>query len=171
MNADSPVIAPAEFRRVMGCFATGVTVVTAVADNEIRGMTANAFMSGSLDPPLLVISVACRAAMHGHLLKAGAFGVSVLASAQLDIAAHFGGRRIEGFNVPFTFVGDVPIVPGTVATMTARTAATYPCGDHTLFVGRIQSLSAANGMPLLFHGGRYASFMPDITLPTPPEIQ
>lgn len=162
---------PEYFRKVMGCFATGVTVVTAVVGDVARGMTANAFMSGSLAPPLVVISVANRATMHAHLSQAGAFGVSVLTSAQLDIASHFGGRRVEGLAVDFADVDGVPTVPGALATITALTEATYPCGDHTLFVGRIRSLSLARGVPLLFHGGRYASFIPDVAAPLPPDMQ
>ena len=64
------------FRRVMGSFATGVTVITTEARGEVRGMTANAFMSGSLEPPLCVISVAKRARIHPLLVEAGHFGVS-----------------------------------------------------------------------------------------------
>ena len=72
-------IDPAHFRRVMGRFASGVTVITAEVNSEIRGMTANAFMSGSLTPPLCIVSIAKRARMHPHLTTAGKFAVNILA--------------------------------------------------------------------------------------------
>ena len=83
----------------MGRFATGVTVITATVAGDTRGMTANAFMSGSLDPPLCVISVTKRAHMHGHLIAAGRFAVNILASGQEDYATHFAGRPIPGLRV------------------------------------------------------------------------
>ncbi|MCP4384248.1 MAG: flavin reductase family protein [Hyphomicrobiales bacterium] len=84
-------IDPAHFRRVMSRFATGVTVITVAADGEPQGMTANAFMSGSLDPPLGVVSVARRARMHGYLSNATRFAVNILAAEQTDLANHFAG--------------------------------------------------------------------------------
>src|SRR5690348_11140779 len=83
-------------RRVMGSFATGVTVIVAEADGDIRGMTANAFMSGSLEPPLCVVSIAKRAHMHGHIAAAGRFSVNILSVAQEELALHFAGRPTGG---------------------------------------------------------------------------
>jgi flavin reductase (DIM6/NTAB) family NADH-FMN oxidoreductase RutF len=171
LSPDPAAISPVVFRRVMGRFATGVTVVTAVHGNEVRGMTANAFMSGSIDPPLLVVSIAHRASMHAHLLRAGAFGVSVLAIGQSNIAAHFGGKRIDGFSVDFAFVDGIPTVPESVATMTATVTATYPCGDHTLVVGRILGMSATEDRaPLIFHAGRYGRLVASDGAPPVPDL-
>ena len=83
---------PRLFRRVMGCFTTGVTVITVGDGDEIRGMTANAFMSGSLEPPLCIVSIAKRARLHGMMMTGEHFGVSVLAETQIDISEHFAGR-------------------------------------------------------------------------------
>ena len=93
--ADSAVTRD-RFRRVMASFVTGVTVVTTQVRDEIRGMTANAFMSGSLDPPLCVISVALKARMHAFLVEAGHFGVNILARGQEPLIGHFSGRPVEG---------------------------------------------------------------------------
>ena len=82
------------FRRVMGRFATGVTVITAEAEGGVRGMTANAFMSGSLTPPLCLISVAKKARMHDALKDSGHFGVSILAQGQERISQHFAGQGV-----------------------------------------------------------------------------
>jgi len=80
--AHGDAIDPTLFRRAMSSFATGITVITTEVRGEIRGMTANAFMSGSLEPPLCIVSVGKRARMHGMLIAAGNFGVSILAQGQ-----------------------------------------------------------------------------------------
>jgi flavin reductase (DIM6/NTAB) family NADH-FMN oxidoreductase RutF len=146
----------------MGCFATGVTVVTASVRGETRGITVNAFMSGSLEPPLCVVSVRVTASIHRHLLDAGAFGVSILSAAQQDLASHFGGRPIQGLEVTVEPVGGIPTLSGACAWITADLAATHPCGDHTLLVGRIQQLGATGAQPLLYHAGRYATLEPGL---------
>ena len=87
-----PAIDAALFRRVMGSFATGVTVITAEAEEGVRGMTANAFMSGSLDPPLCIISVSKKARMHELLEKTGHFGVSMLARVRKTSASISRGK-------------------------------------------------------------------------------
>ena len=89
--ADTPVDLML-FRRVMGRFATGVTVITAEAEGGVRGMTANAFMSGSLSPPLCIISVARKAKLHTLLATSRTFGVSMLAQGQEAISRHFAGQ-------------------------------------------------------------------------------
>lgn len=154
----------------MGSFATGVTVVTVSLPEGVRGMTANAFMSGSLDPPLVVISVGRQTSMHAHLLRASSFGVSVLSAGQLDVAAHFGGKPVEGLTASFVFTDGTPTLADAVATMTATVADQHACGDHTLFIGRIQQMVGSDRVPLLFHGGRYASLVPDSTLPPAPDM-
>lgn len=145
----------AQFRRVMGRFASGLTVITAEASGEIRGMTASAFMSGSLDPPLIVISVARKARMHEHLLAAGRFGVNILCADQRDLATHFAGRPVEGTDPAFTLRDGIPTLTACETVITADIEATYPCGDHTLFLGRILSLTADDQPPLLYHAGHF----------------
>jgi flavin reductase (DIM6/NTAB) family NADH-FMN oxidoreductase RutF len=162
MNVLHPVgeIDPAEFRRVMGRFASGVTVITAEVHGETRGMTANAFMSGSLAPPLCIVSVAKRAHMHGHLREAGRFAVNILAAGQGDHATHFAGRPNPGIDVAITRVGGIPTLGESCAWMTAEIAATHDCGDHTIFIGHIQKMAANDRPPLLYHAGRYAGLVP-----------
>lgn len=145
----------------MGRFATGVTVVTAVADGDRRGMTANAFLSASLDPPLCVVSVAKRARMHAHLLKAGRFAVNILALGQEELATHFAGRPVAGLAVDFADIDGIPTIAVAGARITADLAAAHDCGDHTLFVGHIRFMAADDRPPLLYHAGRYAALVPD----------
>ncbi len=149
-------ISPAHFRKVMGRFATGVTVITARANGTVRGMTANAFMSGSLEPVLCVVSVAKRAHMHAHLTAAGTFAVNILTIGQDDYATHFAGHPIPGFDPPIAEVEGVPTLAEATARIVADTVSTADCGDHTLFIGHIRWMAADNRPPLLYHAGRYA---------------
>ena len=151
---------PAQFRRIMGRFASSVTVITASVEGDIRGMTANAFMSGSLDPPLCVISVAKRANMHQHLTTAGAFGVNFLAAGQENLATHFAGRTLPDLHVAFGDHHGIPGIIGASALITASVSAKHDCGDHTLFVGAIISMSADDRPPLLYHASRFGALLP-----------
>ena len=162
-DASGLAIDVAVLRKVMGSFATGVTVVLADANGETRGMTANAFLSGSLEPPLCVVSVAKRAHMHAHLAAAGKFSVNILAIAQENLALHFAGRPQPNDTPPsFQRHNGVPLLAETdsAAQLTAEVGATHDCGDHTLFVGRITWIRANDRTPLLYHAGRFASLLP-----------
>jgi len=152
----APAIDARLFRRVMGAFASGVTVVTTVADGEVRGMTVSAFMSGSLEPPLCVISIRKAARMHPLLLAAGHFGVSILAKAQERISKHFAGAPIPDVVPELTWAGRTPLIANASAVIAADLAAHYDCGDHTLLVGHIRHMAATGLPPLLVHEGRYA---------------
>ena len=148
------------FRQVMASFVTGVTVVTTQVRGEIRGMTANAFMSGSLEPPLCVISVGTTARMHAFLLEAGHFGVSILARGQESLIGHFAGRPIEGLDVKYEYAGATPLLAHANATLAARVIARHACGDHSLFVGQIFALRHADGLaPIVLHVGRLAALV------------
>jgi flavin reductase (DIM6/NTAB) family NADH-FMN oxidoreductase RutF len=153
-------IEPAHFRRVMSRFATGVTVVVATANGETRGMTAKAFMSGSLDPPLCLVSIGKRAQMHLHLLAARSFSVNILAAGQEDYATHFGGRPVLGIAASFASLAGVPTLAGASAQIAAEIAAKHSCGDHTIFVGCIRSMTADERPPLLYHAGRFGVLKP-----------
>lgn len=162
MNIAKPLtrIDPAHFRRVMGRFATGVTVILADIAGDTRGMTANAFMSGSLQPPLCVVSIAKRAHMHGHLALAARFSVNILAAGQENVATHFAGRPVPGLSVAFDEIDGIPAIGGTAGTIAAEVAAEHDCGDHTIFIGRIISMMAHDRPPLVFHASRFAALVP-----------
>lgn len=144
----------------MGRFASSVTVITASVQGDTRGMTANAFMSGSLAPPLCVISVAKRAHMHGHLIAAGAFAVNILAAGHENLAIHFAGRTVENFQVTFADFHGIPGIVGVSALITASVAAMHDCGDHSVFIGAIISMTADDRPPLLYHASRFAALVP-----------
>jgi flavin reductase (DIM6/NTAB) family NADH-FMN oxidoreductase RutF len=150
-------VPPALFRKVMGRFATGVTVVTTEIDGEVFGMTANAFMAGSLTPPLCVISVAHGANMHSRLAARGRFGVSFLSEDQAPLAQHFAARAYAPVEPAFRRLGDVFVLVGSVGVVAADIVGTAECGDHTIFLGRIRELAVEEHAPLVFYGGRYAA--------------
>ena len=145
-----------EFRRTLGMFATGVTIITTQSGGQVHGMTANAFMSVSLKPPLVVISVDRRAKMHSLLHEGDRYGISVLGEEQEALSDQFAGRIVEGAPEPrFVVVRESPLVEGAVAHLVARVVRSYWGGDHSLFLGQVEYARYRPGTPLLFHGGRY----------------
>jgi flavin reductase (DIM6/NTAB) family NADH-FMN oxidoreductase RutF len=144
------------FRRTLGMFATGVTILTTRAADQVHGMTANAFMSVSLRPPLVLISLDRRAKLAGMLHEGTRYGVSVLEAGQAGLSDRFAGR--PGDNLPepsFELVHETPLVSGALAHLVARVVRSYWGGDHSLFLGEVEFARYGAGKPLLFHGGRY----------------
>jgi flavin reductase (DIM6/NTAB) family NADH-FMN oxidoreductase RutF len=141
-------------RRTLGMFATGVTVITALQGEQVHGMTANAFMSVSLEPPLVLISVDRRTRMCALLHEGMHYGVSVLCATQAALSDRFAGRSAEA-EPRFLVVRDTPLVEGALAHFVARVERSYWGGDHSLFLGRVEYARQNAGTPLLFHGGRY----------------
>jgi flavin reductase (DIM6/NTAB) family NADH-FMN oxidoreductase RutF len=152
---EHPVIDPLRFRKTLGHFATGVTVITVAHEGEVRGMTANGFMAVSLDPPLVLVSVAHRAHMHALLGLGAHYGVSVLADDQEALSRHFSGRRNPDLAIRFLWEAGVPLVGGAIAHITAEVVDAHSAGDHTLFIGRVTHLSTGTGRALLFYAGLY----------------
>jgi flavin reductase (DIM6/NTAB) family NADH-FMN oxidoreductase RutF len=161
-----------EFRRTLGMFATGVTVITTLADEQVHGMTANAFMSVSLQPPLIVISVDRRARMNNLLREEVRFGVSVLEEKQSVLSDRFAGRGGDGPEPAFELVHETPLVEGALAHLVARVVRSYWGGDHSLFLGRVEYVRYGEGTPLLFHGGGYGRVVgnPRVFSSLPPEL-
>jgi flavin reductase len=160
------------FRQVMGRFATGVTVVTTRIGAETFGMTANAFMAGSLEPMLCVVSINRAARMHARLLEAGHYGVSFLSQEQQHLAAHFAGKQFHGLAPEFELRAPTPIVKRALAAVTAVIVQTAECGDHTLFIGAVRELVVGGtARPLLFSNGRYGRLdIPSLDDADPPEF-
>lgn len=161
-----------EFRRTLGMFATGVTVITTLVDEQIHGMTANAFMSVSLQPPLIVISVDRRARMNNLLREGVRFGVSVLEERQSVLSDRFAGRGGDAPEPDFELVHDTPLVEGALAHLVAGVVRSYWGGDHSLFLDRVEYVRYGEGTPLLFHGGSYGRVAgnPRVFSELPPEL-
>jgi flavin reductase (DIM6/NTAB) family NADH-FMN oxidoreductase RutF len=153
VNVDST-----EFRRALGQFASGVTVVTTLdAAGNPLGLTVSSFCAVSLDPPLVLVCIDNRSETHDGFESSRVFGVSILAEGQ------------EGWSLRFAFGGEekfvgvelekgehlVPLVPGALAHIECRVSDTLPGGDHTIYVGEVLRLAATPGRPLLYHASGY----------------
>jgi flavin reductase (DIM6/NTAB) family NADH-FMN oxidoreductase RutF len=125
-------------------------------------MTANAFMSVSLEPPLVLISVDRRAKMNTLLHEGARFGISVLEERQSELSDLFAGRASAALQEPlFEVVRGTPLVEDSLAHVVARVVRSYWGGDHSLFLGHVEYVRYGEGTPLLFHGGRYERLRPE----------
>lgn len=151
----SPAIDALQFRRTLSRFATGVTVITVPHGEHVHGMTANAFMSVSLNPPLVLISVAHHAQMFKLLGPDSRYGVSILSDDQEGLSRHFGGRPLDGLEISFVYEQGVPLLKGAIAHIVARVVDVHQAGDHTLFIGEVLHIQSRYGRPLVFYSGSY----------------
>lgn len=155
------------FRRAMGAFATGITIMTTPDDDTdgagVHGMTANSFTSVSLAPPLVLVSVDKRTRMHGLVEQSKVFGVTVLGAEQEGISRHFAGRPDEqvASGLQYEWVEGVPVLSGGLMSIACKVWAQYEGGDHTLFVGEVVHLLAHEGEPLLYVRGQYRQVAKD----------
>jgi len=150
------------FRHALGHFATGVTVVTVeYQPGKIHGMTANSFTSVSLHPPLILICVDHRALMLPFLHEQKRFGVSVLKSHQQAISEFFAQPGL--YEDPEDHLKlryrrsptGIPTLDDTLAQLSCTVASHHLSGDHTIFLGEVESVHVTEGDPLLFYRGRY----------------
>ena len=156
-----------EFRSTVGAFATGVTVVTTRGEEHAYGMTANAFSSVSLDPPLILVCVINPSEGAEHITRNGCFAVNILSVDQEPLSRYFASReRPKGRDafrdVPHRFAASgSPILEGSAAFMDCRLHATHEAGDHLIFIGEVLELDVQDGgTPLVFHGGGYRLIQP-----------
>lgn len=149
----------ADFRRALGSFATGVTIVTTRGtDGQPLGLTVNSFNSVSLDPPLVLWSLANNSRNLEAFRKAGHWAVHVLATQQEALSSRFaraGEDKFAGVDCDVG-VGDTPLLPDCTARFQCRTTFQYEGGDHTIFVGEVLDFDVSDAPPLVFHGGQYA---------------
>lgn len=161
MDASSEIqFDPREFRNVMGRFATGVTVITTEVDGQPHGMTANGFMSISLEPPLVLISVGNKARLNSLLPRSRRYGVSILSAEHEIYSRHFAGRPVEGLHIPFVRKKDLPVLADSIACIVANVVEIFPGGDHTLYLGQVEYLEYQEERPLLFYAGKYRQLDP-----------
>jgi flavin reductase (DIM6/NTAB) family NADH-FMN oxidoreductase RutF len=152
------VVPPERFRRAMGCFASGVTVVTAAVGDEIAGLTANAFSSVSLDPPMVLVCVDRRARSQEIIRRAGQFAVHILTSDQEEVARRFarpGPEKFEGLGWAWDAEG-MPRLDRYLARMSCRLSAVHAGGDHAIFLGEVAALDSDErpAAPLTYFQGR-----------------
>jgi flavin reductase (DIM6/NTAB) family NADH-FMN oxidoreductase RutF len=148
------VIESRHLRRSVGQFVTGVTVVTYDVEGSPRGVTVNSFTSVSVDPPLILVSIA-RTARAAAGLSGAPLVVNVLAADQLDLAGHFAGQRQDGLEIPWSQHHRPPRLRGAIAWIECQPYAEVHAGDHILFLGRVTSHRMLSREPLLFQTGRF----------------
>jgi 3-hydroxy-9,10-secoandrosta-1,3,5(10)-triene-9,17-dione monooxygenase reductase component len=156
---ESDAFDAAEFRKALGSFATGVTIITARgADGVPVGLTANSFNSVSLNPPLVLWSLANTSMSLAAFRAAPCWAVHVLATDQEELSARFARRsesKFAGLDCE-AGIGGVPLLKGCSARFQCRTAFQYEGGDHVIFLGEVLTFDRNEAAPLVFHGGRYA---------------
>jgi 4-nitrophenol 2-monooxygenase / 4-nitrocatechol 4-monooxygenase, reductase component len=147
-----------QLRQVMGHFATGVTIITTLTKaGQIQGLTANAFTSVSLEPPLLLIAVDKKAESYPAFEESRVFTVNILADGQEALSRRFavsGGNKFEGVAYRIGANG-APILDGTLAYIECALYAAYDGGDHSIYLGEIQQAEITEGRPLVFYRGGY----------------
>ncbi len=156
------------YRRALAQFATGIAVVTTrAADDAPVGITINSFSSVSLEPPLVLWSVAQRASAFATFSTAERFMINVLAADQLEIAKRFATSGIDRFGpTPWTATTHgLPRLTGCIAWFECKLRAAHPEGDHVILVGGVESFDMTAGLPLIFHAGRYITDLVEAVLP------
>ena len=150
---------PRALRNLLGQFATGVTVITTRGrDGRKVGMTANSFSSVSLEPPLVLWSLAHKASSLQAFAAGSHYAINVLAADQKELAERFARRSADRFQgVDFTDgVAGAPLLAGAVAVFECFNRSQYVEGDHTIFVGEVERCEHREGAsPLLYHGGKF----------------
>ncbi len=158
-RARPPSFTPTEFRAALGMFATGVTIVTArAADGSLVGLTANSFNSVSLNPPLVLWSLARAAGAMAEFSTGSHYAINVLAADQQALAQRFATRGVDRWaGVEHRAgVAGAPLLAGAVATFECFNRSRYEEGDHVIFVGEVECCThRAEASPLLFHGGKF----------------
>lgn len=145
----------------MGQFATGVTIVATWDGNEVQAMTANAFSSVSLEPPLVLVCIARTARTHGAILRSGRFSVNILPAEGEGVSNYYAGRREAGEPGEFALErAKSPVLKDSLAWVECRVWQVYDGGDHSIFVGEVEDLEVRGGDPLLFFGGKYRRVAP-----------
>lgn len=149
------VIEPRRYRDVMGKFATGVSVVSFLAQGQPAGLTANAFTSVSLDPPLVLLSIRNQSRFFQSVALGDRYAISMLAHDQHPTSDHFGGRPGPSGGPDLHVHDGVPLVRDCVAWLIATAVDIHPAGDHRLVIGRVEQLDETASAPLVYFGGRY----------------
>src|SRR5258708_30452674 len=158
-----------DFRHAMGCFATGVTVISVDYDGEVQGMTANAFTAVSLDPLLVLVCVDHNARTHSHLRASKRFGINVLSEQQRAISEHYArpdrdparAEKEAGARFDRTQHG-TPVLQGALAYLECVLNSAQDAGDHTIFISEVEDVVVRTGKPLLYFQSSYCAIGPEL---------
>lgn len=151
-------IDPRDLRNVFGAFATGVTIITTKdATGKPFGLTANSYTSLSLDPPLVLVCVDKKVDCYACFEQSKVFVVNILSEGQDPLSTRFATKGIEKFEGVAVTLGSlgVPLLDGALGYLECKVTNGYEGGDHTIYVGEVQTASASEKRPLLFFKGKY----------------
>jgi flavin reductase (DIM6/NTAB) family NADH-FMN oxidoreductase RutF/DNA-binding IclR family transcriptional regulator len=155
---DTSLFDSRELRRAFGAFVTGVTVITTTdGEGRFHGVTANSFSSVSLDPPLVLWSQAVKTQSHSTFFEAERFAVNILAEDQIELSNRFAKsspEKFAGLEVDIG-LGGIPLLRGCGARLQCRVVSRVPGGDHTIYIGELDSIERAERKPLVFGNGQY----------------
>ena len=146
-----------QFRRAMSKFGTGVTVISYDTDEGAVGMTANAFLSLSVNPPMILVSIRKESRFATLLSAESRFGVSFLSAEQQAISQHFGGKPNPEQGNPFGYLNQVPVINDALVSIQATVSNVYEGGDHLIYTAYVEKLEEKDGAPLLYFGGQYTT--------------
>lgn len=151
------------FRQSLRRWASGVTVVTSRAGDELHGMTVSAFSSVSAEPPVVLVCANRSSKTHGVIQAGGVFTVNVLADDQQELSARFSsskteGSRFEGVNYRIGESG-APVLEGTLVSLECKTLAAYDHGSHTIYVGEVVAAHMTDKAPLVYYAGAYRAMV------------
>lgn len=148
------------YRDALGCFGTGITVITTQTVDGPLAITVNSFTSVSLDPPLLLWCPAQSSLRHDTFVNAERFAIHVLAEGQFEMAQHF-AKNGEAFDTVNWHLSaeKTPYLPGAIARFECKKFADYPGGDHTIVLGEVTSVTTTPGKGLIFKRGQYGGFL------------
>jgi flavin reductase (DIM6/NTAB) family NADH-FMN oxidoreductase RutF len=162
-RASAPSFNLQQFREALGMFATGVTIVTARdASGGLIGLTANSFNSVSLEPPLVLWSLARGAGSMPTFARGSHYAINILAAEQRELAERFSSKQDRFAGVAFREgVSGAPLLDGVAAVFECFNRSQYNEGDHVIFVGEVEHCERREGAsPLIFHDGRYFTELP-----------
>jgi flavin reductase (DIM6/NTAB) family NADH-FMN oxidoreductase RutF len=148
-------VSPATFRQAASRFATGVTVLTVLDERgEVSGMTANSFMTISLAPPTVLVSV-MPGRMHNAISASGRYGVNVLPEGGKGLSRHFSGRPTVDVKPGYEIVEGLPRLSNCVAFFACEVTRVVDVRDHTLFIAEVSNCGYCDDLPLVFFSSRY----------------
>jgi flavin reductase (DIM6/NTAB) family NADH-FMN oxidoreductase RutF len=151
-------IEPTEFRRVLGHFASGVTVITTQYQQQLHGTTVSSFCSLSLNPPLVLVCLDLKATIHDLIIASEVFGVNILTEHSEAASRHFARHTSEKFSEIRHNPGQlgVPLLEDALATLECRVVERHPGGDHSIFIGQVVAMHAQSyAQPLLYFRSQY----------------
>lgn len=156
------MISTEQFRDAAGHFASGVTVIGTLQDQELFGTTASAVLSLSMDPPMMLVCLNRSSSTHDVIAENGEFSISILNREQSHLARHFASKAADKYDgIEVDYIHGLPVIHDAITAMTCTVESTTAGGTHTVFLGRVTALQTTDGEPLAYYRGGFGSFVTD----------